>query len=70
MCVNNFNELCIAINSCKLFIGTQSMPLALANALFHDSVILLDTANNRTNNTDFVLHENFNVVFKNVINII
>ena len=69
MCINNFNELCIAINSCKLFIGTQSMPLALANALFHDSVILLDTANN-TNNIDLILHENFNVVFKNVINII
>lgn len=69
MHVNNFNELCIAINSCKLFIGTQSMPLALANALFHDSIILLDAANN-PNNIDLILHENFNVVFKNVINII
>jgi hypothetical protein len=70
MRVNNFNELCIAINSCKLFIGTQSMPLAVANALFHDSVILLDTANNKNNNVDLILHENFNIVFKNVIDII
>jgi FkbM family methyltransferase len=72
MHVKNFNELCIAINSCKLFIGCQSMPLALTNALFHDSIILLDLANNKNNpnDIDLVLHENFNVVFKNVIDII
>lgn len=69
MHVKNFNELCIAINSCKLFIGTQSMPLALTNALFHDCMILLDCKNN-PNDIDLILHENFNVVFKNVIDII
>ena len=72
MHVKNFNELCVAINSCKLFIGTQSMPLALTNALFHDCIILLDYANNKNNpnNIDLILHENFNIVFKNVIDII
>jgi len=69
MHVNNFDELCIAINSCKLFIGTQSMPLSLTNALFHDCMILLDNANN-PNDIDLVMHENFNIVFKNVIDIL
>lgn len=63
MQVKNFDELCLAINSCKLFIGSQSMPLALTNSLFIDSIIL-------QNNPNVKLHENFNIVFKNVIDII
>lgn len=36
--VNNFNDLCVAINSCKLFIGSQSGPLAIAHATHKDRI--------------------------------
>jgi hypothetical protein len=36
--INNFNDLCIAINSCKLFIGSQSAPLAIAHATHKDRI--------------------------------
>jgi len=36
--VNNFDDLCIAINSCKLFIGSQSGPLAIAHATHKDRI--------------------------------
>jgi hypothetical protein len=31
--VNSFYDLCVAINSCKLFAGSQSAPLAIAHAV-------------------------------------
>lgn len=37
--VNSFEELCIAINSCKLFIGGLSSPLTIAHALFKERII-------------------------------
>ena len=57
--VTTFTDLCIAINSCKLFIGSPSMPLSLANALFKDSIII-------KHNVDCKLHDDFNLVFENV----
>ena len=62
--VTTFTDLCIAINSCKLFIGSQSMPLALANALFKDSIIITTT------NIDCKLHNDFDLVFENVKSIL
>ena len=35
----NFNDLCIKIHSCKLFVGSQSAPLHIAFAL-HKNVIM------------------------------
>ena len=35
----SFEELCTVINSCKLFIGSQSGPLSVANALHKDRLI-------------------------------
>jgi len=37
--VNSFEELCVAINSCKLFIGGLSSPLTIAHALFKERII-------------------------------
>lgn len=34
----DFNDLCIAIHSCKLFVGSLSGPLAVANALYKDRI--------------------------------
>jgi hypothetical protein len=57
--VTTFTNLCIAINSCKLFIGSPSMPLSVANALFKDSIII-------THSVDCKLHDDFDLVFENV----
>ena len=35
----SFEELCIIINSCKLFIGAASMPLCIANATHVDRIV-------------------------------
>jgi hypothetical protein len=37
--LTNFTDLCIAINSCKLFVGSQSAPVSIAKAL-HKNVII------------------------------
>jgi len=37
--INNFNELCCAINSCKLFIGSTSAPLAIAHSVFVNHIV-------------------------------
>jgi hypothetical protein len=37
--VDSFEEICVAINSCKLFIGGLSSPLTIAHALFKDRII-------------------------------
>jgi len=37
--VDSFEEICAAINSCKLFIGGLSSPLTIAHALFKDRII-------------------------------
>lgn len=37
----SFKDMCIVINSCKLFIGGLSAPLVIANALFKKTIILL-----------------------------
>lgn len=37
--VNNMYELSVIINSCKLFIGNQSMPFCMASALNKDRVV-------------------------------
>jgi hypothetical protein len=36
--IQNFEQLCILINSCKLFIGGMSAPLAIAHALHKDRI--------------------------------
>ena len=36
---NNFNELCIAISSCKLFVASQSAPMCIAFALHKQTII-------------------------------
>jgi hypothetical protein len=35
----NFTNLCIAINSCKLFIGSRSAPLTIAHATFVNQIV-------------------------------
>jgi hypothetical protein len=35
---NNFTELCIAIKSCKLFVGSLSAPLSIAHAVYKDRI--------------------------------
>lgn len=37
--IKDFNDLCISINSCKLFIGSQSAPLHIAFAFKKDVII-------------------------------
>ena len=48
--VNDFLELVTIINSCKLFVGSLSMPFAVANALHKPRI--LGFANNTTENLD------------------
>lgn len=58
--VNNFYELSTVINSCKLYIGTQSGPLAVANAIHKDSTILSYKGDMSEN-----LHLHFDKIFNN-----
>lgn len=37
--IKDFNDLCISINSCKLFIGSQSAPLHIAFAFHKDMIV-------------------------------
>jgi|688.fasta_scaffold49070_5 hypothetical protein len=37
-----FKDICIAINSCKLFIGALSSPLSIAHALYKDRIVAYD----------------------------
>jgi len=46
----SFTDLCIAINSCKLFVCGISAPLAIANALHKSCVICLINPKDTTNN--------------------
>jgi hypothetical protein len=58
--VNNFYDLCVCINSCKLFIGGQTMPLALSNSMHKKSIICFFE--------DFakILHNGLHKIWKNV----
>lgn len=43
ICVNSLEELAICINSCKLFIGNLSSPLAFAHAMHKPNITLLQS---------------------------
>jgi len=49
----SFNDLCIAINSCKLFIGCLSAPLSIAHSLYKERICGLNNCygDNIHNNT-------------------
>ena len=57
-----FTELCILINSCKLFIGGLSGPLTIAHAFHKDRIISLN------NNSEYEskLNSNFSTIWNNV----
>ena len=59
--MDSFYDLCLCINSCKLFIGSQSAPLALANALHKERICGLHNCNIEKN-----LMLNLYVVFDNI----
>jgi hypothetical protein len=59
--VDTFSDLCIAINSCKLFIGVQSMPFAISNAIHKNSIILF------YDNFSKVLHDGLDKIWKNFL---
>ena len=42
---NNFSDLCIAIKSCKLFVGSLSAPLAIAHAFNKERIIGICNSN-------------------------
>ena len=58
---NTFTELCISINSCKLFVGGLSGPLTLAHACHKDRIIALPDSP-----YDSKLNSNFSNIWKNV----
>jgi len=60
---NNFQGLCIAIKSCKLFVGSLSAPLAIAHAFNKDRIIGLCSLNGGLDNK---LNEDFNLLWDNV----
>jgi hypothetical protein len=52
-CPTSFKDLCIAINSCKIFIGSLSAPLSVAHATHKDRIIGLCTEpNDNVHNVD------------------
>jgi len=50
---NSFTDMCVAIGSCKLFIGGLSAMLTIAHALHHPRVIGLSSGEDATHNVDF-----------------
>jgi hypothetical protein len=58
---NDFQHLCIAIKSCKLFVGSLSAPLAIANALNTNRIIGLCS-----NKLDNALNIDLNIIWDNV----
>ena len=59
---NTFTELCISINSCKLFVGGLSGPLTLAHACNKDRIISLPDCSPY----DIKLNSDFSNVWNNV----
>ena len=57
---NNCYELCVAINSCKLFIGNLSSPLAFAYALHKKSIVGLSEPDDKH-------HINLDLIMPNLI---
>jgi len=51
----NFTDLCIAINSCKLFLGSQSAPMSIAKAL-HKKIII---GNSSVTEENDAIHGNY-----------
>lgn len=59
--INSFNDLCIAINSCKLFIGSQSGPLAIAHATHTDRI-----CGNSPNSCEIPFLNGLNEIWNNI----
>ena len=57
-----FTELCILINSCKLFIGGLSGPLTIAHALHKDRIISI----NNNSHYETKLNSEFTTIWNNV----
>lgn len=57
----NFDDLCIAIKSCKLFVGSLSAPLTIAHA-FHKNRIIGMTKCSEENK----MNSDFNIIWNNV----
>jgi len=60
--LDNLYDLCVAINSCKLFIGNLSSPLAFAYALHKKSIVGIPL-----NIPDSIFHRGLEVVIPNLI---
>jgi hypothetical protein len=60
---NDFQDLCIAIKSCKLFVGSLSAPLAIAHALNTDRIIGLCSPERKDDN---ILNTDLNILWNNV----
>ena len=58
---NDFQDLCIAIKSCKLFVGSLSGPLVIAHAFMKDRIIGLCNCSFAN-----LLSMEFNLVWNNV----
>lgn len=58
--VKNFDQLCILINSCKLFIGGMSAPLSIAHALHKDRICGL------SNTIDDVMVNTLDKIWNNI----
>lgn len=67
--VSNFTDMCIAVHSCKLFVGSLSGMLTIAHALHHPRVISLfrEINHNDDNNDDHNAHnKGFDTLWSNV----
>jgi hypothetical protein len=59
----NFTDLCVAINSCKLFVGNLSMPLALAYSLHRKTMI---ACNFPPDNVEEIHNANYHIIWKHI----
>jgi ADP-heptose:LPS heptosyltransferase len=60
----SFEELCIIINSCKLFIGAASMPLCIANATYVDRIVGLPSDNKDIKLVAGLINHRPNILFE------
>ena len=58
---NNFSDLCIAIKSCKLFVGSFSAPLTIANAFNKDRIAGMCGGIN-----DDKMNSDLNIIWNNI----
>jgi hypothetical protein len=59
----SFTDLCIAINSCEIFVGNLSMPLAIAYSLHRKSII---ACNFPPHNVEEIHNANYDSIWKHV----